>query len=113
MLASTAIRDARRAGLPAQSLTPLGSLRRFAPAVGDVALLAVAPAADHAEVLTGFARLPAATGLTLEELENATGLSQIKARVALPLHRLEIESERAAGRNRSSNCRLRRTSAQK
>ena len=59
MLASTVMRDAQRAGLPVRSITPLGSLRRFAPAVGDVSLLAVAPAAAHAEVLTGFARLPA------------------------------------------------------
>ncbi len=54
------MRDAQRAGLPARSITPLGSLRRFAPAVGDVSLLAVAPAAAHHDVLTGFARLTAA-----------------------------------------------------
>ncbi|HET9195271.1 MAG TPA: DNA polymerase/3'-5' exonuclease PolX [Vicinamibacterales bacterium] len=60
MLASTVMRDAQRAGLPVRSITPLGSLRRFAPAVGDVSLLAVAPAAAHHDVLTGFARLTAA-----------------------------------------------------
>lgn len=54
------MRDAQRAGLPVRSITPLGSLRRFAPAVGDVSLLAVAPAAAHDDVLTGFARLTAA-----------------------------------------------------
>lgn len=54
------MRDAQRAGLPVRSITPLGSLRRFAPAVGDVSLLAVAPAAAHHDVLTGFARLTAA-----------------------------------------------------
>ena len=59
MLASTAIRDAQRVGLPARSYSPLGSLRRFAPAVGDVSVLAVAAAADHIELLSGFARLPA------------------------------------------------------
>src|SRR4029450_1387905 len=31
MLASSAIRDAQRAGLPAHSITPAGDLRRFAP----------------------------------------------------------------------------------
>ena len=59
MLASAATRDAQRAGLPAQSLTPLGSLRRFAPAVGDVSLLAIAAAEDHAQLLNAFSRLPA------------------------------------------------------
>lgn len=54
------MRDAQRAGLPVRSITPLGSLRRLAPAVGDVSLLAVAPATAHHEVLTGFAGLTAA-----------------------------------------------------
>ena len=72
MLASTAIRDARRAGLPAQSLTPLGSLRRFAPDVGDVALLAVAAAADHPEVLTAFARLPAVAAILARSASHIT-----------------------------------------
>ena len=52
------MRDAQRTGLPVHSITPLGSLRRFAPAIGDVSLLAVAPATAHEEVLTGFGRLP-------------------------------------------------------
>jgi DNA polymerase (family 10) len=63
MLASAAIREIQRAGLPVLSLAPLGSLRRFAPAVGDVSLLAVADAARHAELLTGFARLPAVAAI--------------------------------------------------
>ena len=45
MLASDAIREARRAGLAADRSRPLGSLRRFAPDIGDVSLLAVAAAA--------------------------------------------------------------------
>jgi DNA polymerase (family 10) len=58
MLASTLIREARRAGLPADLLTPVGSLRRFSPDVGDVALLGVAPASRHRRILDGFAKLP-------------------------------------------------------
>jgi DNA polymerase (family X) len=58
MLASTVIREARRAGLPADSLTPVGSLRRFSPDIGDVSLLGVAPAHRHRRLLDGFARLP-------------------------------------------------------
>ena len=57
MLASAVIRDATRARLPVDTLTPLGSLRRFAPDIGDVALLAIAPAESHADVLAAFARL--------------------------------------------------------
>jgi DNA polymerase (family 10) len=72
MLASTAMRDARQAGLPAQSLAPLGSLRRFAPSVGDVALLAVAAAADHPEVLTAFARLPAVATILARSASHIT-----------------------------------------
>jgi len=72
MLASAAMRDAQRMGLPASSITPLGSLRRFAPAVGDVSLLAVAPAAAHAEVLTGFARLPAVAAILARSLSHIT-----------------------------------------
>jgi DNA polymerase (family X) len=58
MLASTLIREARRAGLPADSLTPVGSLRRFSPDVGDVSLLGVAPPNRHRRILDGFAKLP-------------------------------------------------------
>ena len=59
MLASTLIREARRAGLPADSLTPVGSLRRFSPDVGDVSLLGVAPANRHRRIIDGFAKLSA------------------------------------------------------
>jgi DNA polymerase (family 10) len=72
MLASTAIRDAQRAGLPAHSWMPLGSLRRFAPAVGNVALLGVSAAADHADVLTGFARLPAVGAILARSTSHIT-----------------------------------------
>ena len=57
LLASAIVRDAERTGLPAESLTPLGSLRRFAPDVGDVSLLAIAAPGDRAAVVDGFARL--------------------------------------------------------
>src|SRR5512134_1647621 len=84
MLASAAIRDAQRMGLPASSITPLGSLRRFAPAVGDVSLLALAPAAVHAEVLTGFARLPAEAVLVLAR--SATHITVGNERGAITMH---------------------------
>lgn len=83
MLASTAMRDAQRAGLPAQSLTPLGSLRRCAPAVGDVSLLAVAAAAHHAELLSGFARL---TGSSSVLSQTSTSVTVGDERGAITLH---------------------------
>ena len=58
MLASTVIRDARRAGFPIRSLTPIGSLRRYAPDVGDVSLLAIAPSDRFSNLLNVFSRLP-------------------------------------------------------
>ena len=87
MLASGAMRDAERVGLPAISLTPLGSLRRMAPDVGDVSLLAVAELERHSDVLSGFARLPAVAAVlsrsrTHITLANARGA--ITLRVAVP-----------------------------
>jgi DNA polymerase (family 10) len=72
MLASSAMRDAQRVGLPARSFTTLGSLRRFAPAVGDVSVLALAAAADHTDLLSGFARLPAVTAILSRSASHIT-----------------------------------------
>jgi DNA polymerase (family 10) len=63
LLASTVIKEARRAGLPVDELTPIGSLRRHAPDIGDVSLLAVAPAQWHGDVLDGFTRLSFVTSV--------------------------------------------------
>jgi DNA polymerase (family 10) len=57
MLASSVIREARRAGIGAEAITAVGSLRRYAPEVGDVALLAVVPRTLHGAVMKAFARL--------------------------------------------------------
>lgn len=59
-LASLIIREARRAGLPAESLTPVGSLRRHAPDIGHVSLLAIAEASRHRDLLDAFGRLSSA-----------------------------------------------------
>jgi DNA polymerase (family 10) len=52
------MREVNRAGLPVEDVLPLGSLRRWAPDIGDVSLLAVAAPAAHSEVLDGFLTLP-------------------------------------------------------
>jgi DNA polymerase (family 10) len=60
LLASTAIREARKAGLAVDTIVSVGDLRRFEPAVTSVELLGVTPLADHAMVLKAFTRLPLA-----------------------------------------------------
>lgn len=87
MLASGAMRDAERVGLPAISLTPVGSLRRFAPDIGDVSLLAVAELECHSDVLSGFARLPAVAAIVSRSQTHITMACErgaITLRVAVP-----------------------------
>ena len=72
LLASSVIREARRAGLATDAITPVGSLRRFAPAVGDVALVGVALATKHVSILNGFARLPPVTAIVGRERSSIT-----------------------------------------
>jgi DNA polymerase (family X) len=88
MLASSVIREARRASLGAEALTPVGSLRRFAPAVDDVALLGVVPAARHQHVLKAFSRLPSAATVSAES-ESSITVSTLRGAVTLHLTRPE------------------------
>ncbi|MGH9257517.1 MAG: DNA polymerase/3'-5' exonuclease PolX [Vicinamibacterales bacterium] len=84
MFASSIIRDARRAGLGAEALMPVGSLRRFAPAVGDVSLLGVVPTPRHQHVLQAFSRLPVAIGVTTQS-ESSITVSTHRGAVTLHL----------------------------
>jgi DNA polymerase (family 10) len=89
MVASTVIRDARRAGFPIRSLTPLGSLRRYSPDVGDVSLLAVAPPDRYANLLNVFTRLPFVTrvlDLAPASATVATERGAVTLRFAAPEH---------------------------
>jgi DNA polymerase (family X) len=72
MLASSMIRDARRAGLSSESITAVGSLRRYAPDVGDVSLLAVVPKPRHRSVLEAFTRLPSVVSVSSETPQSVT-----------------------------------------
>jgi DNA polymerase (family 10) len=56
-LASSVAQLAQRASLPLSTLVPIGSVRRYAAEVGDVALLAIADAGHHGAVLDGLTRL--------------------------------------------------------
>jgi DNA polymerase (family 10) len=58
VLASTAIREARSAGIRVEAMLAVGDLRRFEPAVESVSLLGVVADTNHRTVLTAFSRLP-------------------------------------------------------
>jgi DNA polymerase (family X) len=81
------MREIRRAGLPVEDVLPLGSLRRWAPDIGDVSLLAVAPLTAHNEVLDGFLTLPAVTAVLARLpscVEVATERGQVRLHVTSP-----------------------------
>lgn len=61
----------------------VGSIRRFAPDVGDVSLLAIAPAATHTRLLKAFARLPIVSGVSQE---TPVSLTAATARGNVTLH---------------------------
>ena len=87
LLASMVMREVRRAGLPAEEVLPLGSLRRWAPDIGDVSLLAVAQPAVHDEVLEGFLRLPPVTAVLSRlpsSVEAATERGRVRLHVTAP-----------------------------
>ena len=82
LLASMVMREVRRAGLPADDVVPLGSLRRWAPDIGDVSLLAIAEPAAHNEVLDGFLKLPTVTAV-LARLPSSVEAATERGRVRL------------------------------
>jgi DNA polymerase (family 10) len=89
MLASTLSREARRAALPVDSLTPVGSLRRFSPDIGDVSLLGAAPLARHEQVLDGFAASPVVTGVVERgpsSVTVATDRGRVRLLLSVPEH---------------------------
>jgi DNA polymerase (family 10) len=89
MLASTVIREVRRAGIGAEAITAVGSLRRFAPDIGDVSLLGVVPASKQRHVLKAFARLPIVANISAEtpcSVTAATGRGDVTLHVTPPEH---------------------------
>lgn len=63
LLASMANREAVQAGLPASPFAVVGDLRRFAPAVTRLGLLATADRDSHAAILDGFCDLRMVTAV--------------------------------------------------
>jgi DNA polymerase (family 10) len=93
MLASSVMREARRAGIGAEAITPVGSLRRYAPDIGDVALLGVVPLARHKQVMKAFTRLPLILDI---KSESETHVIAATDRGAVTLHLTTPEQAGAA-----------------
>jgi len=64
-------------GIPAQSVTPVGGVRRFAPDVADTALLAAFAATHQADVLERFSALPMVTSI-LDRNSSAVRLDTVR-----------------------------------
>jgi DNA polymerase (family X) len=87
MLASTAIREAHQAGLPADDIVPVGGLRRYAPALDGAVLLAVTGDGRREELLTGFSRLSFVRSVldsSASSLRIATDRGLLEVHVARP-----------------------------
>ena len=89
MLASTASREIRRAGLPVEAVMAVGSVRRFSPDIGDVSLLGVAAPARHAQVLDALAWLPIVVAVETRDgtsITLRTDRGSVRLLLALPEH---------------------------
>ena len=92
VLASNISREIRREGVPVDELTLVGGVRRYAPDVGEVALLALAPATRHGQIFSAIARLASVSsatprppaGLTLSTLALSTPRGDITVHAAAP-----------------------------
>jgi DNA polymerase (family 10) len=87
MLASTAIREAHQAGLPADDIVPVGGLRRYAPALDGAVLLAITDDLQREEFLAGFSRLAfvrSVLGSSASSVRVATDRGLVEVHVARP-----------------------------
>ena len=80
-LATFIARELRRSGAPIEQLTPLGGLRRYAPSVEHVSLLAVAGLNAHDEVFDALASLGGRPSV----------LNRSRSRIALVTERGPVE----------------------
>ena len=84
VLATLVAQLVQRAGLPVAALVPVGSVRRFAAEIGDVALLAVAAQDRQSEVLDGLSTLSPSVSV-LRRSEKSMALNTEKGPVAIHL----------------------------
>ena len=87
LLASNIRREIRRAGIAFDELVAVGGIRRFAPDVGDVSLLGIAPEARRAGLLHAVSRIPGVRGIAASTPHSVTlsaerGVVTIHARPA-------------------------------
>jgi DNA polymerase (family X) len=66
LLASTVLRELRAAGIDTSDISHVGSLRRMAPDVGDVSLVAPMDDSDKSRLLRTFTRLPSAASVVAQ-----------------------------------------------
>ena len=92
-LASTVLRELRASGIDTSEISHVGSLRRMAPDVGDVSLVAPAEDTHRPRLLRNFTRLPSATGVLAQ---SETGASITTDRGQVTLHVVPREHAGAA-----------------
>jgi DNA polymerase (family 10) len=93
VLASSIRRELWDAGVDPELVTPVGRLRRFAPAVSEVSLLATVPAPDQPRVLDAFTRLPSSRHVSAR---GPTWVAVVTDRGSITLHVAEHEVTGAA-----------------
>jgi DNA polymerase (family X) len=83
LLASSVIHELRHAGVETDVLTPVGSLRRYAPDVGGIALCAAVERAHRDALLRAFTTLPSVQRVAARTTDGAT---IVTARDQVTLH---------------------------
>jgi DNA polymerase (family 10) len=93
LLASTVLRELRASGIDTSDISHVGSLRRMAPDIGDVSLVAPAEDAYRPRLLRSFTRLPSAISILAH---TETGASIRTGRGEVTLHVVPREHAGAA-----------------
>ena len=82
LLASTILRELRTTGIDTSHISYVGSLRRMAPDVGDVSLLAPVEGVHDTRLLRSFTRLPSAASV-LAHTESGASIATERGQVTL------------------------------
>jgi DNA polymerase (family 10) len=93
ILASSIRRELWDAGVDPELVTTVGRVRRFAPEVSDVSLLATVAASERSRVLDAFTRLPSVRRVSTRSGTSVTALTE---RGTVTLHVAEPEVTGAA-----------------
>jgi DNA polymerase (family 10) len=93
VLASSIRREMWDAGVDPELVTTVGRVRRFAPEVSDVSLLATVAVSERSRVLDAFTRLPSVRRVSTR---SATSVTAVTERGTVTLHTAEREVTGAA-----------------